>query len=341
MWRKLYNFVIVYGGIKLNILFCLNDKYSSKLAVALSSLLDQNVTHMRDLVVYVRSCDLSDESKNGIYQVALKYNFPCDQIIFTDASSVEKKLADKSLAAFKKNYIAYYKIFDLDKITSDKRILVIDCDTLVVGDIEDLYKTEMGSCPIGAVKEFPTKLNKHGTDESQEYNTGVLLVNLELYKKYDIQNVLLNYVQEMPEDWYTGDQALISLALSKEGYIFRLPLKYNFIISQMAFDSKPYFKIYNIGGGGYYSREEFEQAQSAPTILHLISGNFVISPWFDMASEPVKSLWRSYIKGTIWEKTYLEKLSYMQKLVVIGVRVFRKLLPSKVVTEILSKMYNK
>lgn len=291
----------------MNILFCVNNAYMSKLAATMCSFWESNAANYDETNIFIRNTDVTKACKRELLRLAGKYGFESGRIHFVDAADVERNLEELNVAKFKGNYLTYHKIFGLDLIGAEDRLLVLDADLLIQDDLKPLYNIDMGECPIGAVKEYPTPLNVHGAQKSQEYNGGVWLVDLEMYQKKDVQKKLIDYIHSMPDDWATGDQTLVSLALGRQGMIYDLPLKYNFLLNYLAYKPDDFYYIHNIKDG-FYSRREFIEAQKRPVIIHLILGFFMIPPWFAQGTEPIKSKWKEYLSDTIWRASYLEKL---------------------------------
>lgn len=313
----------------MNILYCLDSGYLNKVKVSVASLLDHNRENFEELNIYFRFYDFEKCYQEELESIAKKYDFSTSRLHFFGADELENFLEGAGLASFKGNFIVYYKIFGLLDLGIKDRVLVIDGDTLILQDLKTLYEMDLHGKTVGAVKEFSTSSNKHGENGSKEYNTGVLLVDLNRYRDLKIEEKLLEYVSFMPSDWKTGDQTLISLALTEHQEIYQISLRYNFIQSQMAFSADEFYDLREMSEEEYYAKEEYEQAKKNPIILHLINGIFVISPWYKEGTKEIKSLWKKYDSAN--EEISLDKS--MKRYVLIA-KILKTILPRKMFLKI-------
>ncbi len=287
----------------INILFCSDDKYAPKLAVAMSSLLDLNRDIRRELNIIIRTNDMTAQTRVGLKDIIDKYYLNESQfhIVYTDGLC--EKLEQENVKKFKNSYLCYFKLFGLDELIEEQmeRLLVIDCDTLICDSIVELYRYDLQGKAVGAVREFRANHSKHGGSEIGEYNTGVLLYDMEKYLKMDIEKKLKAVIGTIPEEeWITGDQTVFTLALEQAELVETLPLKYNFIINQFAFSYREFMYIRNMKECDYYSEKEYEDARERPCIMHLITGEFIISPWYYGGNRKIKRIWDMYLRDTMW-----------------------------------------
>ncbi|WP_248405350.1 glycosyltransferase family 8 protein [Butyrivibrio fibrisolvens] len=256
--------------MKYNILYCSNEAYSPKLVCSLLSLLDSNQDILKEIHIFIRTNDFSDDTINRFYTIISEYGMDSKQlnVVFTD--ELESKLKDWHMKTFKGSYMCYYKLFGIDELLDGEyldRILVIDADTLVLDSLKELYYTDLDGCPVGAVKEFPTEKNHHA-DGVVEYNTGVLLFDLEKYKRYNIEWLFREAVNRIDDrEWYTGDQLVFAEALYEKKYIKKLDLKYNFIMNQLPFSYNEFCYYRDLKDGDYYNRNIYEVARSIPQLF--------------------------------------------------------------------------
>lgn len=97
-------------------------------------------------------------------------------------------------------------------IDSDK-VLYLDADTLVNGDISDLYNIDMGDCIIAGVEDTgitKSQLNAIGISNDAVYvNAGVLLMNLKKIRSEGLPHTWLHLINKR---WYScHDQDVINM----------------------------------------------------------------------------------------------------------------------------------
>lgn len=95
-----------------------------------------------------------------------------------------------------KNRLTYMTLIRtaLAKLLPDEeRVLYMDVDTIVDGDISELFSLDMDGFLFGAVRE-PAKSNKIFT----YHNAGVLLMNLELIRKTGRDDEMIDHLNRYP-----------------------------------------------------------------------------------------------------------------------------------------------
>ena len=100
----------------------------------------------------------------------------------------------------------------LSKILAENKVLYLDVDTIVTGDISELWYTNIYDNYIAAVPEC-----------GEYYNSGVMLMNLEYMRKHNSSEALCSFLESRI---YTfPDQEAINNVFA--GKIRKLPPKFN------------------------------------------------------------------------------------------------------------------
>ena len=160
----------------MNILVTINNKYVPYLISMLRSLIYYN--HNQDINLFIISQDVTEDILakyqtfvNGIKIKIIKF----DDSLLIDAPT--SKRYPKTI---------YYRLFAYKVLPANlERILYLDPDIIINGDLTDLYNMDFaGNALIGAttIKELLRKFNeiKNKAPKGAPYlNTGVLLMNLD------------------------------------------------------------------------------------------------------------------------------------------------------------------
>ena len=126
----------------------------------------------------------------------------------------------------------YYKIFfPLLVPEALERLLYIDTDTLVINSLEELYTSDLGTYPLGAVYDCYVKTQEDLgiIEEGNYFNSGVLLFNLPLWRAQKISEKAIDFLQSHPEKIKFVDQCALNAVLINNWK--RLPEKYNLLYS--------------------------------------------------------------------------------------------------------------
>lgn len=110
----------------------------------------------------------------------------------------------------------YYRLFIAEMFPEYDKAVYLDSDTIVLGDISELYCHELGDCYIGAARDqvmvqndtYGTYVERVlGIDRNQFFNAGVLLINCEQFRNNHILDGFVellhmyNFVVTQDEDY--------------------------------------------------------------------------------------------------------------------------------------------
>lgn len=189
----------------MNLLFTIDINYVKYLVSAVRSIEDNNDD---TLDIYIISKDVTIEA---IPESAFKrkhnfYFFQMSPSILIDAP-VSKRYPEA----------IYYRIF-ASKILPDTidRILYLDPDIIVKGNLSKLYNMEFGDnffIATSNVKKFLTRFNQiknHASKDTVYINTGVMMMNLKLLREKQSIEEVYDYIDKQKAFFCLPDQDIIS-----------------------------------------------------------------------------------------------------------------------------------
>lgn len=97
------------------------------------------------------------------------------------------------------SYAAYFRFF-IPEVVEEERVLYLDSDIVVDGNLTDLFETDLGDCPLAAVRDDLQQTN---------FNSGVMLINNKYWREHDISTQLFEVADQYHEYEY-GDQGLLN-----------------------------------------------------------------------------------------------------------------------------------
>lgn len=196
------------------IFFSSDDNYIPFLDVAISSLI-KNASKEYQYRLIVLHTGLKQENINLILQ-----NQRCGfNIEFVDISLELKNIKNKLKDVYHFSIVTYYRLFIASLFPQYSKILYLDCDLVVLGDISELYKTEIGDNVFAAApEEFVQNTaefrdyaqNALNVDPDRYVNAGVLLINLEKFRKSKIEDKFIELITEYDFDLLDPDQAYLN-----------------------------------------------------------------------------------------------------------------------------------
>ncbi len=281
----------------MNIVYASNDGYARHLAVSMLSLFDRN-RRARQITVYVISMGISGESRERLASIAAQYG---RGICFVEFADIKEQFAgDIDTRAFDISAMGRLFVGRLLPGTVE-RVLYLDCDTVVAQPVMELWRTDLRGNLLGAVME-PTIYDavKRGiglTDKDVYVNSGVLLIDLERWRKQDTERRLLDYYERKGSRLFACDQDTINGAL--RGQILPLPPKYNFFPNYRYFSYKDLVKHEPIYGR-MVKAEEFAEAGRHPVIIHYAGDE---RPWIAGNLNHYRRAYEHYLALTPWAGT--------------------------------------
>ena len=178
----------------------------------------------------------------------------------------------------------YYRLM-LTKIlpeTIDK-ILYLDCDIVVDGNLSEFYETDVSTVYAGVIEDESSVRNSLKLGLKNYFNAGVLLLNLQKLREFDFQTTWINYYKENESIIDLQDQDILNGVFN--GNVKWLPLKWN---ANATLFTEPEYK-HN------YSDEEADYAEKNRIIIHYTAEE---KPWSKKCRHPLRKLYFKYILYT-------------------------------------------
>lgn len=178
------------------IFFAIDDAYTPFLAVALQSLIE-NASHDYKYLIKILHTNVQNEHMEQIR----KYESENVNIEFVDLSYYIEKVQDKLYTRDYYTNTTYFRLFLPELYPQYDKVLYLDSDIIVVGDISELYNTDMGTNLVAAAPDDIIQYNKVFQDYAElvvgvskyehYFNAGVLLMNLDELRKFKFQEKFL------------------------------------------------------------------------------------------------------------------------------------------------------
>ena len=264
----------------INLVWCCDDNYARHLCVALCSVLHT----------------LSPETEARIYIVhtGLRPRTIKKLQAFLDGHHAEAHFIEAAPERFKGLVIsqhitpaAYIRIALPDLLPDTiSKVLYLDCDLVAREDITPLAAADIGASPLGAIPEvdqYSWAMNdlKHNAGiphDAPYFNSGVLLLNLEAWRREGLSKKIFTLVREMPRRIRLHDQDALNIFFH-DTYV-QLDSRWNITPDRLS---------------------EFPEYLAEPVgIVHFVTG---IKPWHAGCNHPLKSEYSKYAAMTPWTST--------------------------------------
>lgn len=265
----------------------IDSNYVRHCAVTLVSLFENN--RREPITVHIIARDLSETEKKTLIDLAAPYG---NRVCFYEPDI--KLLEGFTIRKFSKriSMATYYRCILSELLPTDiDRLLYLDCDIVIVGDISEYWNTPLNDetgvaavADMGCDEAARYEILKYPMEDSY-FNAGVLLINLDYWRKNDVAHACVDYFHKYPERILFNDQDLLNSILHKNKIL--VDLKWNV---QDAFYRRP--KQMDDAW-----RKKFADVLKHPVILHYTNRK----PWEYDSQHPLREVYFKYLDLTPWK----------------------------------------
>ena len=180
------------------VFYACDDNFVKYTVVSLYSMI-QNASKDYKYRVYVLHTDVSPERKEHVLALANE-DF---EISFEDVTDYLHSIAEKLPIRDYYSKTTYYRLFIAEMFPEYDKAVYIDSDTVVQGDISELYRTDLKDAYLGAcheqamvqVDEYGTYAEKVvGVSRYNFFNAGMILINCNQFRLHFVLDKFLQYL---------------------------------------------------------------------------------------------------------------------------------------------------
>ena len=251
----------------MNIIYASDDNYAPLLTVAMTSVCENNNVPIKFFIL-----DNEIKPKNKSFLKNLEEKYDNVKIIFIELSDLEDRLnlpKFQTEGILSMNITAYSRLFMSLLLPEDiDKVLYLDCDTLVLKSLEELWDINIENFMCAGVEDpAPIALKETiGFKAEDTYiNSGVLLINLKKWRENNIVDDFLKFLKEYEGKAFHHDQGIINGVL--KGQILKIHPKFNLLGH---FDGKKDINTvlkWN-GCSYYYDKDTLIEAEQNTVIRH-------------------------------------------------------------------------
>lgn len=286
-----------------NIVYASDDGFAEVMGVSILSLFENN-QEAEDIRITILDSGISDINKQKVEEVCQRYHRPLPRWI--KATDIEEHL-EMSVKTDRGSIAQYARIFLTDIFDeSVKRVLYLDCDTLIVDSIYELWNIDLKGNTIAALKDAFSKYYRKNVDLEPNdimFNSGVMLINLDKWRNDRVEDKLASFIKKKNGKVQQGDQGALNAVLSKNTRVLETKFNMVSIFYDLAYkDILLYRKPVD-----FYSIEEINSGKKNPVIIHYTSSFYNRRPWIEKTSHPETRKWRKYKAQSPWSGSILMK----------------------------------
>lgn len=269
---------------RISIVCTFDNNYSQHCAVLLSSVFENNKESFFD--IYILSDFIDETNQNKLSKLVDNYSQKLHYIQIDKKQFEGLPFGGKFLNI---SLAAYYRLILPDVLPKSlNKILYLDCDIVVNGDISSLWNLDLQKNAVASVEDS-TKVSfnapkRLGYPTTYSYfNSGVMLMNLSVLREMQFTQKAFSYIRWHLKEIVYHDQDILN-ALLYDKKIF-LPIKWNvmecFLFRRPLIHSK--------------YKKELGDAQRNPVIIHFTGK---LKPWYKECTHPYKKIYYYYLTRT-------------------------------------------
>lgn len=237
---------------ELNICIASDDNYAEHMQVAIFSLI-YNLHKDCSCNIYILDWWIIDKKKNNIKNMENQFSNIHIEFILMDWNKYSKLPILHHLTKE-----MYYRIEIPNLFSNVKKMVYLDCDVIIDGDLSKILDYDVEIYAIWAPNDFwaynAYKYILNIPDNNQYFNSWVLLMNLEYWRKNGISKLIFDYINKHAKWLVTWDQDAINAICYDKRLV--LPLKYN--ATALAFQPINW----------NFPKDEYYEAKHNPIVIH-------------------------------------------------------------------------
>jgi lipopolysaccharide biosynthesis glycosyltransferase len=193
----------------------------------------------------------------------------------------------------------WYRIFLPELLPDVGRVLYLDIDTIALDSLEPLWETDLAASYIAAVtnvfymRSHAQRALDLGIEPADYFNSGVVLMNLELMRRDDSSSALFEYARAHAAELAWPDQDALNVVLGKRR--FALHPRWNCMNSILLF---PW-------AARVLGAKAVEEARARPAIRHF-EGPTINKPWHYGSESPMRDVYFEHRRRTPWPRCRIE-----------------------------------
>lgn len=280
----------------IKIAFSCGDEYSKYLIVTITSIL-KNSDETDQYTFFVLDGGISEQNKDNIRSLTKIRPFT---LLFKD---VDQEKFKTFFTSGHYSPVLYYKFLLPEILSTEDKVMYLDCDTLVIRNIADFWNINIDSYCLAAVEDLWPRVATGIYKRKDGYvNTGILLINCKKWRERHLTQTLLEYSQQNDLMWL--DQDAVNDIVPYDD-ILRIDFKWNIQATYVFQDC-----VYR----PHPAKEAIIQARKKPFIIHYLGEK----PWKN-AFVPFGGYW-------YWYKSYVLQITKSNFFASLKYRLFASFL---------------
>jgi len=242
-----------------------------------------------DITFHIVTDKVSAKNKKKMEDTVSEY--PGKAIVFYDAEKIDISDIPTMEKGSRLSIATYYRLFLTEILPSTiQKVIYLDGDIIIRQSLKSFWNIDLGEMAIAAAPDAHCDIVSYYERlgypiEKGYFNAGVLLVNLDYWRKNHLLHLFKDYMKQHASQIVYHDQDVLNYVLQDSKK--ELHIKYNF---QQGF-------LWRKKQYGHKFMQEIKEAISDCIILHFTGPN----PWCKSCRNPYRSTFLKYKMSSAWK----------------------------------------
>ena len=283
----------------------IDDGYAMPLATMMQSLF-QHLSADCQIHLFVIDAGIQPENRAKI--AASLATVPCQITWIQPSEAIVARMKTMMVSAHI-TPAAYYRLLMAELLPAAlDKVIYLDCDLMVMGDLKNLWQTPLGSHHLLAVQDVGVGqvsslygLSNYAElgipPETKYFNSGVMVVNLDQWREHQIGWRLIHYLETNPDAIRLHDQdALNAVLFDKWGELHPAWNQQYHIFRFRSWRQPPFLSKFRAWQPSPLPQEIYEQTLRHPKVVHF---TYYFKPWV-VYFHPYRRAFYRYVDRTAW-----------------------------------------
>ncbi len=269
--------------LEYNICYSSDSNYAEQLAVSMASILC-NADKQEKINFYILDGGLSSQDKQNIEILKNIKDFSINYLEINEEdfkSCPILKEKDEKYSSYHVTLPTYFRFKLASLLPKIDKILYLDCDVIVRSSLDELYSIPNKDIAALMILDAESKQESKRINSKNYFNAGVMLINLDYWRKNNVEKRLFKYAKENADSILWQDQDVINIVLQNE--IKKVSEKWNF---------------------QYFLYEKIDVKKLADVKIFHLAGRF--KPWLIPFDHPVYNYYYYYLVMTPWKNKAIQ-----------------------------------
>ncbi len=281
----------IQKSFEIPIVFCADGKFISHAMTTMLSVLKTNQEY--SFQFYLLGNELGESQKNAISETVASLGSTFEFI------KVDDDVFENFPIPHHFSKANYYRLLLPELIPFTKKAIYLDADIIVVSSLAEFLDFDLKDKVLAAVVDpiYKWKSELGMSDSATYFNSGVMLINLDLWKELDITKKAFEFIANHPEKIRFVDQCALNAVI--DGDYLELTPRFN----QQAILYREGFDF----GETAWTNDQIREAVDSPILIHYTGPS---KPWEYNSNHPRKAeYWKiqkdspfrlKYPEGMVW-----------------------------------------